>query len=107
MSCCGSNKTCCDGAPQMAPAPTAAPQSCEKQACCTKKVEKGEEDIRNMVREHYKKIVCSPGACSSGSCFSQNTSEEYAPKLGYTKEDLAALPEGSIIYIFILAIKCT
>lgn len=56
-----------------------------------------EEELRNTVREHYKKIVNSPSSCDPGSCCTQNSSEEYATKLGYTKEDLVGLPDGANI----------
>lgn len=89
MSCCGSNKNGCggnqvsNGNASKPPATTPA---------------NNEDFLRNVVREHYKAVVDSAGdaknekqqgCCSStGSCFNLNTSEEYAIKLGYSKEDL-------------------
>jgi arsenite methyltransferase len=90
MSCCGSNKNGCggnqvsNGNASKPPATTPA---------------NNEDFLRNIVREHYKAVVDSAvgdaknekqqGCCSStGSCFNLNTSEEYAIKLGYSKEDL-------------------
>lgn len=85
MSCCGSNKSC-----------GGAPSSPEKK-CLPKP---SEDELRNAVRDHYAKIVNSVGdggCCSGGSCFVADTSEQYALKLGYTKDDLAALPDGANI----------
>lgn len=74
--------------------------SCQSnKTCCGKAsvVQHNEEDLRNLIREHYKQIVCSPSSCNTGSCFSKNTSEEYAIKLGYTKDDLSAFSDGANI----------
>lgn len=83
MSCCGSNKSC-------------GPQSTETKCSVPKP---SEDELRNAVRDHYAKIVNSvgDGCCSGGSCFVADTSEQYAIKLGYTKDDLAALPDGANI----------
>lgn len=74
--------------------------SCQSnKACCGEAsvVQQNEEDLKNLIREHYKQIVCSPSSCSPGSCFSKNTSEEYATKLGYSKDDLSAFSDGANI----------
>ena len=97
---CGDKKSCCG------PVPKPSQEAEEKKECCPggqtcgdskpQVQDSKEEELRNFVRDHYKKIVCGPGSCESGSCFVGNQSEEYAAKLGYSKEDLAAIPEGKI-----------
>jgi len=58
------------------------------------------EDVREVVRKSYAKIArdtsagcCGPGISCCGS--SPQDSEELAKKLGYSKEELEALPEGA------------
>src|SRR5688572_15283873 len=43
------------------------------------------EQVRHAVREHYGKVV--PGCCGANP--------ETSLELGYTREDLAAVPEGA------------
>lgn len=66
---------------------------------CCKSLPDSQDQIRSVVREHYGSIVSdtkTSRCCSSGgSCFGANTTENYAEKLGYTKEDLAAVPDGA------------
>ena len=88
MNNCGSNKACCT--------------SKNSKSECKTAVSPSEDELKNAVREHYKKIACdssSGGCCSSkvGSCFEANPSEEYALQLGYTKEDLEELANGANI----------
>src|ERR1035441_10854539 len=57
------------------------------------------EAVRAAVREGYGKIAGSGGACggSSRACCgsSANASEDLAKHVGYSSEELAALPEGA------------
>lgn len=74
-------------------------------SCCSNQksilVHPTEEELREAVRHHYAKIVqsvdCETGSrCEdSGSCFLPNCSKDYATQLGYTAEDLDAIPRGS------------
>lgn len=61
-----------------------------------------DDQIRQSVREHYGGIVSEKkerkNCCdksSGGSCFGANTSESYAATLGYSPEELAAVPDGA------------
>ena len=51
------------------------------------------ENVRNIVREHYGKVADTNGAvgCAPGCCGGPSTSSA----LGYSKEELAAAPEGA------------
>src|SRR3954451_25090439 len=57
------------------------------------------ESVRRMVREGYGKIAqtdsasCGPGVSCCGS--NAAASEQLVQHIGYTPEELAALPEGS------------
>ncbi|XP_054157362.1 arsenite methyltransferase-like [Oppia nitens] len=73
-------------------------------SCCkpTVQIQTSTDDmIREVVRQHYVKIVTSdktaPVDCCgvNGSCFVPNTDTNYANKLGYTKEQLAHIPKGA------------
>ena len=52
------------------------------------------EKVRTAVREHYGKVAelqepgCAPGCCGAGA--------QSSLRLGYSEEDLAALPAGAI-----------
>ena len=59
------------------------------------------ESVRQKVREGYRKIAQSGGSCCSskatgpGSSSRLNDSEDLAQHIGYTSEELAALPDGA------------
>ena len=50
------------------------------------------DQIRSSVREHYGRVADTSGCCSPGCC-GQNPDNSL--ELGYTEEDLAALPDGA------------
>jgi hypothetical protein len=53
------------------------------------------ESVRQKVREGYGKIAQSGGSCCS-SCGSRlNNPENLAQHIGYTSEELAALPDSA------------
>ena len=65
-----------------------------------------EEEIRSAVRERYSEIArqessccCEPedGCCGSadGCCGSVDLAEDISKKIGYTEDDLGAVPEGA------------
>jgi SAM-dependent methyltransferase len=59
-----------------------------------------DERVRELVREGYSKIAeagSTAGACCGpqGGCGVRTDAEELAQKLGYTAEEIRALPEGS------------
>lgn len=56
--------------------------------------EQSSDEIRGAVREHYGNVAKSgsSGCCSSGCC---GANADASLKLGYTEEDLAAVPDGA------------
>ena len=58
------------------------------------------KDIRQAVREHYGEVAQSGSSCCAPSCCSPETKKETAADdaakaLGYTAEEITAVPEGS------------
>jgi SAM-dependent methyltransferase len=55
------------------------------------------ERVREQVRKGYGRIATSEGCCSSSSCCgsSEDVSGQLAARIGYSPDDLAALPEGA------------
>jgi len=70
---------CCDG-------PKASP------GCCG-----GSDDTRSKVREGYAKIASGGGSCCgpASCCGAGKSADDVARAVGYSDDDLAALPEGS------------
>ncbi|MCK6459937.1 MAG: arsenite methyltransferase [Planctomycetes bacterium] len=70
----------------------------EKKACCGPTCCGGDE-VRDVVREAYGKLgQGDPGAggcCGPSGCGTTMSAEELASKIGYSAEELRALPEGS------------
>ncbi|XP_054157363.1 arsenite methyltransferase-like [Oppia nitens] len=75
-----------------------------KDQCCKSTVQlhtSAENDVHEVVRQHYAKVVTSDKTVSgdrcgaNGSCFAANVDANYAKKLGYTKEQLADIPNGA------------
>jgi SAM-dependent methyltransferase len=71
----------------------------EKNACCGPTCCGGEADVREVVREAYGKVgqgaEGAGGCCGPSGCKSTMTADELATKIGYSAEELRALPEGS------------
>ncbi len=70
----------------------------EKKACCGPTCCGDEKDVRQVVREAYGKVgegVSGAGCCGPSGCGTTMTADELASKIGYTAEELRALPEGS------------
>jgi len=57
------------------------------------------DDIREAVRNHYAKVVNQTPTCNNGTTggCGGKTGTEYAAKMGYTAEELAAIPDGANI----------
>jgi SAM-dependent methyltransferase len=53
----------------------------------------GDDRLRGAVRDHYGKVARDEGAGCAPSCCGPNPQSSLA--LGYTEEDLAAVPEGA------------
>lgn len=57
-----------------------------------------EEEIKKVVREGYAKIAAKRGSCCtppSSCCGSGEQTKEISKKIGYTDEELKAVPEGA------------
>jgi len=58
--------------------------------------ERSHDEIRELVRDHYGKVAergaggCAPGCCGPTAC-----PADASLKLGYSEQDLAAVPEGA------------
>ena len=53
-------------------------------------------DVRDSVRQNYAKIARGGGSCCSGSsCCGSKTARDASAELGYTSEELDAVPEGA------------
>ncbi len=57
----------------------------------------GEHEVRAKVKEGYAAIASAGGSCCGpkGGCGVRDDSTELARRIGYTEEELAALPEGA------------
>lgn len=58
----------------------------------------GKEEMRKVVRERYAKIVKQGSSCCTPApscCGSTELIQDISQKIGYTKEDLKAVPEGA------------
>jgi len=61
---------------------------------------KREDDIRANVRENYGKVALKLNSTQASSCCNPNDNqnisiEEISQKMGYTKEELASIPDGA------------
>ena len=56
-----------------------------------------EEQVKKQVRKRYAKAAKTSGSCcpSSASSFSAPTSEQISKMIGYTEEEMKAVPEGA------------
>ena len=56
-----------------------------------------EERVRKIVRKRYAKVAKTNGSCcaSSASCCSAPTEDQVSKVIGYTEEEMNAVPEGA------------
>ena len=56
-----------------------------------------EEQIKKVVRNRYAKVAKTSGSCcaSSESCCSAQTSTQVSKMIGYSEEEMTAVPEGA------------
>jgi len=54
-----------------------------------------DEEVKKAVREGYARVAKQASPCCSSSCCGSSKPEEIGRKIGYTKEDLQAVPLGS------------
>jgi arsenite methyltransferase len=52
------------------------------------------DQTRATVRDHYAKVAQGGGACAPGCC-GASTSPDFSLRLGYSADELAAVPEGA------------
>lgn len=58
---------------------------------------KGIKDIKSAVRDNYAKIANRGGSCCDpkSSCCGSSTAKSISEKIGYTEEEINAVPEGA------------
>ncbi len=58
---------------------------------------KGIKDIKSVVRDSYAKIASKGGSCCDpkSSCCGSSTAKSISEMIGYTKEEINAVPEGA------------
>lgn len=54
-----------------------------------------DEKLKMAVRESYGRVAEQSGSCCSSSCCSSAKPEAIAKKIGYTEEEMQAVPTGS------------
>ena len=56
-----------------------------------------EEKVKKLVRNRYAKVAKTNGSCcaSSISCSSAPTNEQVSKMIGYSEEEMDAVPEGA------------
>ncbi len=57
-----------------------------------------DEEVKKIVRQGYAKIAKQENSCCSGSatpCCGSTTSEEISKRIGYSEEEMNAVPEGA------------
>ncbi len=56
-----------------------------------------EEKVKKIVRNRYAKVAKTNGSCcaSSVSCCSAKTNEQVSKMIGYSEEEMSAVPEGA------------
>ena len=60
-------------------------------------MEKKEEKIKKQVRKRYAKVAKTSGSCCASpiSCCSAPTSKEVSSKVGYSEDEMTAVPDGA------------
>src|SRR5512137_2977115 len=54
-----------------------------------------DQDLKNAVREGYSKVAKSAGSCCQSSCCGFAKPQSIGKKIGYTEQQMEAVPEGS------------
>jgi ubiquinone/menaquinone biosynthesis C-methylase UbiE len=56
-----------------------------------------EEKVKKSVRDHYAKVAKTEGSCcaSSTSCYSPSSGEHVSKMIGYSEDELNAVPQGA------------
>lgn len=54
-----------------------------------------DQEVKSAVRENYARVAKQEGSCCSSMCCGTPKPTEISKKIGYTEEDLGAVPAGS------------
>ena len=54
-----------------------------------------DQEVKLIVRERYAKVTKQNGSCCSSLCCGTTKPKEISKKVGYTEEELGAVPAGS------------
>ena len=54
-----------------------------------------DQEVKLVVRENYARVAKQNGSCCSSACCGTSEPKEFSMRIGYTDEDLEAVPSGS------------
>ena len=54
-----------------------------------------DQEVKSVVRENYARVAKQNGSCCSSACCGTSKPKEISKRIGYTDEDLEAVPSGS------------
>jgi arsenite methyltransferase len=54
-----------------------------------------EQELKNAVREGYARVAKDAGSCCSSGCCGTSKPKDISKKIGYTEEEMQAVPSGS------------
>ncbi len=54
-----------------------------------------DQDLKNAVKENYSRVVKNAGSCCSSGCCGSVKPQQISKKVGYTQEQIEAVPAGS------------
>ena len=54
-----------------------------------------DQELKNAVKENYSRVVKNAGSCCSSGCCGSAKPEHISKKVGYTEEQIGAVPAGS------------
>ena len=54
-----------------------------------------DQELKNAVKESYSRVVKNAGSCCSSGCCGSVKPQQISKKVGYTDEQIRAVPEGS------------
>lgn len=54
-----------------------------------------DQEVKSVVRENYARVAKQSGSCCSSMCCGTSKPKDISKKIGYTDEDLEAVPAGS------------
>ena len=54
-----------------------------------------DQDLKNAIKESYSRVAKNAGSCCSSDCCGSAKPQSISKKIGYTEEQMGAVPEGS------------